>query len=144
MNTEETLGTRFQKFALPVFVNERNKYPLAAVWFVVAATLYLFSNHIHFFEPVYLQKMWIDHVTPFIPETVWIYLSEYFLFLSVYILCKDFTNASKYLYSFMTLQTISVLIFIIYPTTFNRADFPIPESTDPITTFIFNALRTVD
>jgi len=134
-----------KQIALPLFLTRQNKYFYAALAFTVASFLYVASNHYPLFAPQQLPMHWIDQNTPFIPETVWIYLSEYFLFLTVYFFCKDMVNANKYLYSFLALQTTSVLIFILWPTTYPRELFPLDSaSLDSWTFSIFNFLRQMD
>ena len=89
--------------------------------------------------------MWAaDRAVPFIPETVWIYISEYLFFVAVYVSCRDMVNANKYLYSFLALQVVSVGIFVAWPTTFPRELFPLPEDLDRFTYFAFHTLRQSD
>ncbi|MBI2711677.1 MAG: phosphatase PAP2 family protein [Bdellovibrio sp.] len=134
----------FPKKGLPIFLTKKNKYPYGVVLFVLAALLYLPSNHIHFFEPRLLPFWWIDRAVPFIPETVWIYTSEYYFFIVVYLTCKDIVNLNKYFYSFLVLQAVCVLMFWVWPTTYPRDIFPLPSDLDPLTHFIFSSLRAAD
>jgi membrane-associated phospholipid phosphatase len=130
--------------ALPLFVTRENKYKAGWTMFLSAALLYVLSNKFHLFPPQELPMTSWDLAVPFIPETYWIYVSEYLLFTAVYMTSSDYRNMNKYLYSFFALQTFSVLIFWLWPTTFPRHLFPIPAETDPITTFAFEALRKAD
>ncbi|OFZ55288.1 MAG: hypothetical protein A2428_09095 [Bdellovibrionales bacterium RIFOXYC1_FULL_54_43] len=134
-----------QDFRLPLFLTKENKWSVGWLMATMATVLYLTSNHFHFFPPQYLPMSWVDQVVPFVPLTIWIYLSEYLFFVTIYFLCKDMANANKYLYSFFACQTVSVLIFWIWPTTYPRELFPlIREQLDPLTYFAFNALRSAD
>lgn len=133
-----------QRFALPIFLTEKNKYPMGILFAVIATVLYMTTNHFHLFEPKLLPMWGIDLVVPFIPETVWIYTSEYYLFVFVYVLSKDLVNTNKYLYSFLGLQFVSVMIFTFWPTTFPRDLYPLPEDLDPFTQFLFTQLRLAD
>ncbi|HTL11405.1 MAG TPA: phosphatase PAP2 family protein, partial [Bdellovibrionota bacterium] len=110
----------------------------------VATLMYVLSNHFHLFPPVMLPMSWVDRAVPFVPQTVWIYTSEFILFILTYALSRDHRNANKYLYSFLALQTVSVAIFVIYPTTFPRAQFPLPADLDPLTRALFAHLRVTD
>jgi len=112
--------------------------------FGIATILYLTSNHFPIFEPQFLPISWIDRIVPFVPQTVFIYTSEYLLFPTVYLMCHKLENANKYLYAFLGLQTASVLIFWLWPTTFPRDQFPLPADLDPLTYFVFNWLRQAD
>jgi membrane-associated phospholipid phosphatase len=102
------------------------------------------SNHNPVFTPQLLPMTAWDKAIPFLPYTYWIYTSELFLFFSVYIVCKDLINANKYLYSFLALQIASVLIFVLWPTTYPRELFPAPANLDWVTALCFGNLRSVD
>jgi membrane-associated phospholipid phosphatase len=130
--------------ALPLFLTPENKYVSGVTMFAIATILYLTSNHFHFFTPQYLPMTWVDQAVPFIPLTLWIYISEYVFFAAIYLTCRDLVNANKYLYSFFALQTVSVAIFWMWPTTFPRHLFPLPDNLDPLTHFAFNTLRQSD
>ena len=112
--------------------------------FTIATILYLTANHFHFFPPQMLPMTWVDQAVPFIPQTVWIYTSEYIFFGAVYITCKDLVNANKYLYSFLLLQAFSVSIFWIWPTIYPRELFPLPATMDHLSFMAFTALRETD
>ncbi|OFZ20204.1 MAG: hypothetical protein A2X94_09900 [Bdellovibrionales bacterium GWB1_55_8] len=132
-------------WGLPLFLTKENKYLAGFLTAVVATVLYLSSNHFHIFEPQLLPMSATDRMVPFVPETVWIYLSEYFFFIAVFVLCKDMANANKYLYSFIALQTVSVFIFWIWPTTYPRELFPLNAAEmDSLTYRAFSHLRVAD
>ncbi len=136
--------TFLSQWSLPIFVTKKNKYWAGFILFVFAVVLYLSSNHYHFIPPRLLPLSWVDKLVPFLPGSVWIYISEYIYFLVVYATCKDMVNLNKYFYSFLALQTVSVLIFWIWPTTYPRDLFPLPSSLDAITYFAFSTLRETD
>lgn len=146
MNTHSPahFKTLIGNWSLPIFMTKENKYPIGVVLFLLAVTLYLCSNHFHFFPPRLLPLSWVDTVVPFLPGSVWLYISDYLFFAAVYITCKDMMNLNKYFYSFLFLQVISVVIFWSWPTTYPRDLFPLPNDLDPITYFAFNTLRVAD
>ena len=112
--------------------------------FLVAGILYLTSNHIHLFPPRLLPMSPLDHAVPFMPWTVWIYTSEYLFFAAVYVTCRDLVNLNKYLYSFIVLQSVSVAIFWLWPTTYPRDAFPLTKDIPWLTYELFKNLRTTD
>lgn len=112
---------------LPLFLTQKNKYLVGLMVFIFGAIIYFLANHNKLFPPVELPMLWIDNVIPFWPYTIWVYLSECVLFVSVYVLTKDMQNVNKYLYSMTALQIVSVIIFVLWPTTFPRHLYPIPE-----------------
>lgn len=137
-------ATRLFSCSLPLFITPRNKLCAGALAFIFAAFIYLFSNHAQLFTPRHLPLTAFDQAIPFIPWTIWIYLTEYFLFISVYLIAKNIVNVNKYLYSIIAMQIVSVIIFIIWPTIYPRGDFPLPAQSPNLTIQIFNYLRMVD
>jgi membrane-associated phospholipid phosphatase len=129
---------------LPLFLSHKNKYLTLLILFVVATCEYLTSNHYHIFDPIYLPMTRLDSMIPFIPQTIWIYMTEYLLFLMVFFMSKDYANCNKYLYAFFFQQTIAVAIFWFWPTTYPRHLFPLPEELDALSYYIFSGLRTSD
>jgi membrane-associated phospholipid phosphatase len=136
---------RSPRWALPLFLTARLKYLAGAAIAVFTIALYLFSNHIHLVTPHQLPMWRIDEAVPFVPWTVWIYVSEYALFAAVYISCKDIVSLNKYLYAFVALQLVSALIFLSWPTIYPRDQFPLdPSSMDALTFYLFDSLRRAD
>lgn len=133
-----------KRITLPLFINRGNKYPAGVILLIIAASLYLSSNHIHIRQPGFLPMHWLDHMIPFLPWTIWVYLSEYILFVYVYYLCDDVLVAQKYFYSLLFAQCVSVVIFWIWPTVYPRELFPLPSGMDAVTYFVFDSLRQTD
>jgi membrane-associated phospholipid phosphatase len=129
---------------LPLFLTAGNKFPVGAVMFFLAVALYLPVNHFPAFEPQLLPLSWADRAVPFLPNTVWIYISEWFFFIFVYSMARDLTNLNKYFYSFLALQVVSIAIFWVWPTTYPRGEYPLPDDLNALTWYAFNQLRTVD
>lgn len=107
-----------------------------------AATLILYqlTNRVHVFEPKLLTFSRIDSAMPFWPWTVWIYFTEYAFFVYAYFFMKDLKLVTRYYYAYMSILLFSVSIFMIYPVTFPRADFPAVGDTLSISAM--NFLRT--
>lgn len=134
-----------RKFPVPLFLIERNKLIMGILLYGFGSTIYLVTNRYHLFEPQLLPFSWIDEVAPFLPWTVWIYVSEYILFPAAYFTSKDSENLTRYAYAFIALQISSVFIFVFWPTTYPRELFPlIKENTDPFTYYLFSYIRAAD
>jgi membrane-associated phospholipid phosphatase len=131
-------------FALPMFITAENRYFAGFLMFLIAAVLYLTSNHVHLFPPQFLPMTWVDQAVPFAPWTVWIYLSEYIFFGIIYALTRNYANLNKYWYSFVGLQIVSVTIFWIWPTTYPRDSFPLVGDMANWTNYAFASLRASD
>lgn len=130
--------------SLPLFINQRNRHLIFILLFAAAALLYLTSNRYHITAPRYLTMSRIDSAIPFIPGTIWIYLSDYILFFVLYLLIKNLLTVHKLFYSIIFLQGVSVAIFLVWPTTYPRGLFPMPENLDVVTYYIFDSLRQTD
>ena len=129
---------------LPLVITRENKYPMGVLLYLIATALYLTTNHFHMLPPQQLPRHWIDYAVPFMPNTVWIYMSEWVYFAAVYICCRDILNLNKYFYSFLSLQFVSCLIFWLWPTTYPREFFPLPNDLNALTHFAFSTLRQTD
>lgn len=129
---------------LPLLVNSNNRLRVALITAFLAVVTYLTTNHFHLFTPQLLPLLPLDLAVPFVPWTVWIYTSEYILFVAVYFLIKENEQASKFIYSFLGVQFFSVLIFIFFPTTYPRDLFPLPADLDFLTRMNFQILREGD
>lgn len=112
--------------------------------FGVAYVLYYLTNHHPLFEPGRLNLLWIDHQIPFLPWTLWIYLSEYVYFTVIYLIAKDLENINKYLYSFFFTQAFSCLIFLLWPVEYPRELFPLPDTLGDFTRGAWLMLRAHD
>lgn len=130
---------------LPMLIHSKNRVSSFVYGYVFACILYLSSNHFPIHPPMLLPMTWVDQAVPFIPQTVWIYITEYIFFLAVYVTARDYLNINKYAYSFLALQTTAVIIFFLWPTTFPRNQFPLDANTlDFLTHKVFSALRQMD
>ncbi len=91
-----------------------------------AATLMLYqlTNRAHLFTPRILPFSRVDSAMPFWPWSVWIYFTEYAFFVYAYFFMKDLRLVTRYYYAYMTILFVSVTVFMLFPVTFPRSDFP--------------------
>lgn len=129
---------------LPMFLTLRNRNWIGLSVFLSAIFTYMPANHWPILEPRELPMSWLDQWVPFLPNTVWIYMSEWLLFGVLYYFARDLRNLNRYLYAFLTLQTLSVAIFWIWPTTYPRHLFPLPDDLNALTYYSFSNLRAID
>ncbi len=129
---------------LPLFLTPKWKYPAGGLMFITAFVMYFLTNHHPIFLPRELPLLGIDRAIPFVPWTVLIYVSEYFFFVAVYLVCRDMENVNKYLYSFFATQAFSCAIFFFWPTVFPRELYPVPDGTNPLIDGIWMWLREND
>lgn len=109
---------------LPLLVRDRKT---KIIYFFIggAATilLYQFTNRIHFREPQLLPFDIVDRSMPFWTWTIWIYFTEYVIFLCAYFGLRQRENVTRYFYAYMSILIFSVIVFTIFPVTFPREDF---------------------
>jgi membrane-associated phospholipid phosphatase len=126
-------------------MNEGYRKVLAGLGlFGIAAPLYLIPNHFPVFPPFELPLTSWDEHTPFIPQTIWIYLSEYPFLISAYLTMKDGRTLSHYVRSMLLILVLSTILFVAFPTSYPRHLFPLPDSLDPLSRFLFELQRTGD
>ncbi len=143
-STIQIITNKLSQWALPLFLTQKNKYQTFLLWALMVNGFYLIPNHFPIYEPVYLEFSFIDHWIPFIPNTFWVYTSEFIMYFTAYIMAKDMENTNKFLYAFMGLFIITAIIFMIWPTVFPRDLYPLTKDINPITYFAFTWLRIFD
>ncbi len=87
--------------------------------------LYQATNRIHLREPALLPFDGVDNIMPFWTWTVWVYFTEYIIFICAYFGLRKRENVTKYFYAYMSILILSVIIFVLYPVAFPRENYPI-------------------
>ena len=107
-----------------------------------AATLILYqvSDRVHLFQPQLLPFTRVDAAMPFWPWTIWIYFTEYAFFVYAYFFMRDLKLVTRYYYAYMTILLVSEAVFVFYPVTFPRGDYP--AVGDSIHVAAMNFMRT--
>ena len=118
-----------------------SRYLYFAVGLLSTLILYRSSNRIQFITPEYLPMQDLDLMMPFLPWTVWVYFTEYIIFLFPVFGLRSGLNVTKYFYSYMFILTFSVLVFFAYPTVFPRENYPLDLYPDGFTKTFFTFLR---
>jgi len=129
---------------LPLFINKKNRYQMALLCAIAFFVGYSVPNHYHLYQPQLLDFLWIDHVVPMVPWTIFIYIGEYVLFVTAYFMFRDELNRNRYIWSYFGVLMFAIVVFVLYPVTYPRADFPIPPETHRFTAKVFNTLRMID
>src|SRR5438552_14400944 len=132
------------KIVLPMFVRKETHLLWGLLLFTSTTMLYLGSNHFHVVALQLLPMFSTERAIPFIPTTVWIYVSEYVYLVLLYAMCRDLDNVNKFVYAFLFTQIVSNLIFCFWPTAFPRSMFPLPDHLNVLTTRAFTLLRRTD
>ena len=126
---------------LRVFVTAENHYRMGLLVLAIIAGLYYLTNHFPVFELRYLPMTYIDIAVPFIPVTIWVYVSEYLYYVVAYSSYKNEENVNKFLYAYISLSFFSFFIFFLWPTVYPRELFPLTNYSEGITKTVFSFLR---
>jgi membrane-associated phospholipid phosphatase len=130
--------------SIPVFVDERNRTYWASWVFAFVAGSYLYTNHYPLRIPMQIPFTAIDHAIPFLPWTVWIYMSDYFIFILSFFPMKNPLKSQQFLMAMIGTHLISLIFFLGWPTTYPRDTFPLPTDIDTLSLAAFHWLRVTD
>jgi membrane-associated phospholipid phosphatase len=85
---------------------------------------YMATNHYPLFEPRLLPLFEFEKHIPFIPQTGWIYISDYiYLIVLIFLLRKK--PIDRYFWSSIVMNCINFSFYIVYPTKLARENFPL-------------------
>ena len=132
------------RMRLPILVHKENRLIACLPLYTATMILYLTSNHFHIFRPRLLPLSHIDVAVPFVPQTVWLYVSEYIYAIVIYFSYRDTLNLNKCIYAVFSLLFTCVLIFWLWPTAMPRELYPLPETLDPVSRLALTALWRAD
>jgi len=77
---------------------------------------YGFPNRVQFFEPKALPLLTIDKIFPFLPWTIFVYMSEYLLYAVVLFIVRDVGTFRRILMAYLFSFISAMFIFIFFPT----------------------------
>ncbi|AKJ04462.1 PAP2 superfamily protein [Archangium gephyra] len=126
------------------WLERRNKLVLAIAATLLHSLLYGIPNRIHLALPVELPMTWLDRVTPFIPLTFWLYLSDYALVFIAFMLCRRPGSAARFIYAFFTVVGVATLVHWVFPTVYPRALYPVPAEASPFMQWMVARFRELD
>lgn len=118
------------------------KLLIATAATAVNALLYLVPNHVQLSAPTALPWTALDAAVPFVPLTFWIYVSDYLLVASAFLLVRTWREARQFALAYLALLLVGSSIHLAWPTVFPRESFPI--SGDDLTSRAFVFLRQID
>ncbi|HZX41480.1 MAG TPA: phosphatase PAP2 family protein [Myxococcaceae bacterium] len=104
------------------------KVAVAAAAMCINAVLYLVPNHLQLVEPRQLWWTRVDAWVPFLPATVWIYFSDYFLVSSAFLVSETWDEVKRFVRAYFVLLALGAVIHFAWPTVFPREAFPVTGS----------------
>jgi hypothetical protein len=118
---------------------------LAAVATVLlCALLYYLPQHWHRGTPVLLPLTIVDRVVPFWPWSGLVYFAAFGFLAGTFLALRDLDAASRFLYANLLAQVIAALVFVLWPTAYPRADFPLPADTRSLGAALVAFCRSAD
>lgn len=94
---------------------------------VLHAVLYGVANRFPLRPPIELPFTAIDRAIPFVPASVWIYLSDYALVFFAFLACQRPGARGRFAGALFLVVATSVLLHWAFPVRFPRESFPVPE-----------------
>lgn len=129
---------------LPLFINRNNRVLMALLCGIAFFFGYTIPNRFHLFPPQLLPLTAFDRSVPLIPWMIFIYCSEYVLFISAYFMFKEDLTRNKYIWGYLGVLLTGALFFTFFPTTYPRNEYPIPLNAHPLIYRLFAAIRAAD
>jgi membrane-associated phospholipid phosphatase len=106
------------------------------------AVVYLFANHFPLRAPRELPWTALDAAVPFVPATVWVYVTDYVLVASAFLFCRTEDDVRRFARAFAAMLLTGCAVHLVWPTTFPRDRFPLEGAG--FTTLAFGFLRSID
>lgn len=132
-------GRRLPRLPLPL-IGRRLRVPTIVLGGLLLVGLFALPERIQLWPTMPLGKSVVDDWIPFLPWTIWVYLSEYlFLILAIWF-SPDDRRRSDSAYGLVLAAIIGLVIFTLLPTSVMR------ESPDPagVTGLLWRCLFVLD
>ncbi len=94
-------------------------------------------------HPKVLPLTPLDLSIPFLPESFWIYFSVNFIYIATCLVQNDLDEMHTFLSAYLLAYATSVVIFLLFPTTFPRELYPL-DSTFGLHGRALAVFRTLD
>ncbi|MCC6335792.1 MAG: inositol phosphorylceramide synthase [Myxococcales bacterium] len=117
---------------------------LAGVFTGLHAVVYMVGNHLPLGTPRLLPMTALDEAVPFLPATVFVYLSDYALAFVAFLSLQRRESVHRFLWVFMTCVAVAGVIHWVYPTAYPRERFPIPDDAHALSRLGLSVLRYFD
>lgn len=126
------------------FLDRQSRWKIAAAVLPLHGLFYSIPNHLTARTPQTLPLTVVDRLVPFVPEAIWIYLSAYVLVILSFLMRRTTASSSRAIYAFATVTLLGTSVHFFYPTTFDRASFPILPQLDALSRTGMWLLRSLD
>ncbi len=117
---------------------------LAGAFTAVHAVVYFVGNRWPLAEPRPLPMTALDTGTPFVPVTVFLYVSDYLLAFIAFMSLERRESVHRFLWVFMSCVGVAGVIHWVFPTAYPRELFPVPDDAHEATRLALRVLRFFD
>jgi membrane-associated phospholipid phosphatase len=107
----------------PISLRTRAQIALAAT--AVNALVYLLANHLALRPLSPLPWTALDGWVPFVPATLWIYISDYVLVATAFLLLPGRLAVMRYLRALVAMLMAGAALHLLWPTAYPREAFPV-------------------
>jgi membrane-associated phospholipid phosphatase len=130
---------------LEVWTTRRRDVLLAAVLGTgVHVLAYFLANHFPRREATELAMTAIDRSAPFLPWTVFFYVSDYVLVILAFVLCRTRESAIRFFGAQMSVIIFATFLHWAVPIAFPRELYPLPPDVSLLPRFVLSFVRGVD
>ncbi|MBX3271201.1 MAG: phosphatase PAP2 family protein [Sandaracinaceae bacterium] len=95
-------------------------------------------------DPVELPLTALDHAIPFVPWTVWLYGTITWASLAAWLTYRERADGARLMTAIGLASALCALVFVLWPTTFPRELYPLPEGLGARTLAELRELRDDD
>lgn len=121
-------------------IHAGNQVRAMAIAYPVFCGLYLGAAQLHWREPMVLRPGALDAAIPFLPWSIWVYLSQFALLPASIVKARDDADRGTALFAMLAAAAIAAVVFVLWPTTLPRPFAP----ADGITGAAWTLLHAAD
>src|SRR6478736_5521619 len=129
---------------LPAAGTGRTLAAAAAATTAACAAMYALPQHWMLSAPVQLPLSFLDRAIPYWPASGVLYFAAFALLLATFLALRDREAAMRFLYACLLAQVVGMTCFLLWPTVYPRAQFPVPTGTSPLGTSLARFCRSTD
>lgn len=100
-----------------------------AIAYLVFCGLYLGAAQLHWREPLVLRPGVLDAAIPFLPWSIWVYLSQFALLPASIVKARNDADRGTVLYAMLAATALAAAVFVLWPTTLPRPAVPAGGAT---------------
>ncbi|MFO1504084.1 MAG: phosphatase PAP2 family protein [Steroidobacteraceae bacterium] len=129
---------------LPAFRTLPSLALAAIATVLICALLYYLPQRWHLGTPTLLPLTAVDRALSFLPWSGLLYFAAFPFLLGTFLSLRSFEHASRFLYACLVAQVIAMLVFLLWPTTYPRGDFPLPADAGGLAAALVAFCRQAD